>query len=128
MRVQRHAVQMTTLDLRCVVALNSARGLSANAGRILETVKIAAQRKEPITIRQRFALYSICWRFRRQIPMALQVKVTIALAEAKAAAEELRMDTPEKETIRSFRVVDGGKDTLAKKNPLDDLFPETAPA
>lgn len=124
MRVIRHAVPMTVLDLRAIAAARKVRGTSSNAQRIIDSLVVTAQRKEPISVRQRFALYSICWRFRRQIPMRLQVKITIALAEAKAEAEQFRIDNPPKETVRSFRVVDGGK-ALAKRNPLDDLFPET---
>ncbi|HZQ01086.1 MAG TPA: hypothetical protein VFB13_16200 [Reyranella sp.] len=129
MRVQRHAVPMTVLDLRCIVALEEVRGLSINAQRIHDGLKVVAQRRDPITVRQRHALYAICWRFRRQIPMRLQVKVTLALAEAKAAAEEIRMDQPvERQTVRGWRVVDGGKAAgPAMVNPLDDLFPETVP-
>lgn len=122
MRVVRHAEPMTSLDIRAIVALRSVRGMSGNADRIAGSLLSAARARQPITIRQRHALYAICWRFRRQIPMPLQVKVTIALAEAKTRAEEYRMDNPEPDAIRAFRSIDGGKAPAVKANPLDDLF------
>lgn len=119
MRVSRHATPMTALDLRAIAAARTLRGTSHNAGRIVDSLAAAAERKEPMTVRQRHALYAICWRFRRQIPMALQVQVTIALAEAKAAAEEFRMNEPD--PIRSFRAIDGNK-TKAVPQAIEDLF------
>lgn len=128
MRVVRHAEPMTSLDIGAIKSLRRVRGLSANASRIAAGLRIQLEREEPITVRQRHALYAICWRFRRQIPMEVQVQTAIALAEAKTKAEEFRMDNAEPETIRAFRSIDGGK-ALAKAagraNPLDDLFPET---
>ena len=123
----RRGDPMTSIDERCIRALKDVRGMSTNAQRIADRLAVQAKDKEPvITVRQRLALYAICWRFRRQIPMKLQVKVTLALAEAKAAAEEFRMNEPE--PIRAFRSIDGGK-AQAAINPLDDLFPDTvAPA
>lgn len=121
----RNGEQMTSIDARCIAALCSVRDMSANASRIAQGLATAAKESAPITVRQRHALYAICWRFRRQIPMALQVKVTIALAEAKAAAEEFRMNEPE--PIRAFRSIDGGKARPAD-NPLDDLFATATPA
>lgn len=125
MRPARSGEQMTSTDERCIRALKDVRGMSTNASRIADTLAAAVKARAGITVRQRHALYAICWRFRRQIPMALQVKVTIALAEAKAAAEEFRMNEPD--PIRSFRSIDGGK---AKRLPaaLDDLFATPAPA
>lgn len=125
MTPHRRGEPMTSTDERCIAALKDVRGMSANASRIADTLLSAAKAKLPITVRQRHALYAICWRFRRQIPMALQVKVTIALAEAKAAAEEFRMNEPE--PIRAFRSIDGGK---AKALPpaLEDLFATPSPA
>jgi len=125
MRVQRHSEPMSSLDVRCIVALRNVRGMSSNAQRIHEGLDAASLKGQPITVRQRFALYSICWRFRRQLSTKLMVKVTIALADAKAAAEELHMEQPPAERIRGFRVIDGTKAEPPKKNPLDDLFPET---
>lgn len=121
----RNGEPMTSIDQRCILALRDVRGMSTNAGRIADTLLAAVKAKAGITVRQRHALYAICWRFRRQIPMALQVKVTIALAEAKAAAEEFRMNEPE--PIRAFRSIDGGKAKVAV-NPLDDLFGTASPA
>lgn len=122
MRPIRNGEPMTSLDVRAIVALRKVRGMSANAQRIADSLLAAVRQRQPITIRQRYALYSICWRFRRQVPMPVQVKVTIALAEAKAKAEEFRMDQPEESTIRAARSIDLPR---AKPNPLDDLFPET---
>lgn len=120
----RNGEPMTSTDERCIRALREVRGMSTNAARIAERLLAAMKQKAPITVRQRHALYAICWRFRRQLPIALQVKVTIALAEAKAAAEEFRMNEPE--PIRAFRSIDGGKAKPAA-NPLDDLFVPVAP-
>lgn len=125
MTPNRRGEPMTSTDERCIRALKGVRGMSTNASRIADTLMAAVKASAPITVRQRHALYAICWRFRRQIPMALQVKVTIALAEAKAAAEEFRMNEPE--PIRAFRSIDGGK-AKPTTNPLDDLFPATLPA
>lgn len=124
MRPIRNGEPMTSIDERCIAALKDVRGMSANAAWIAGMLATLAKDKAPITVRQRHALYAICWRFRRQIPMKLQVKVTIALAEAKAAAEEFRMNEPE--PIRAFRSIDGGKAKPAP-NPLDDLFAPAAP-
>jgi hypothetical protein len=126
MRVARHAEPMKRLDKLAILALRRVRGMSANADRIAKSLLHSFENGQPITVRQRFALYSICWRFRRQIPMDVQVKVTIALAEAKAAAEEIRMDVPAESNIRAARSIDPMKaPAAAKRNPLDDLFPET---
>jgi|GEM_PF-4091407 len=125
MTPHRRGEPMTSTDERCIRALKDVRGMSANASRIADTLLVAVTQKLPITVRQRHALYAICWRFRRQIPMPLQVKVTIALAEAKAAGEEFRMNEPE--PIRAFRSIDGGK-AKAAANPLDDLFATSTPA
>ncbi len=110
---------MTPLDKRCILALQPVRGMSTNAQRIAGALEYQLKHGQDITVRMRHALYAICWRFRRQIPMKLQVKVTIALAEAKAAAEEFRMNEPE--PIRAFRSIDGDKAKPAV-NPLDDIF------
>jgi hypothetical protein len=126
MRVARHAEPMNRLDKLAVLALRRVRGMSTNAQRIADALLASFNKGEPITVRQRFALYSICWRFRRQIPMDVQVKVTIALAESKAAAEEIRLDVPAESTIRAIRSIDVGAAMPHKRNPLDDLFPETA--
>lgn len=127
MRPTRNSERMTRLDLRAIVALRQVRGMSGNAQRIADSLLGAARRHQPtISIRQRFALYSICWRFRRQVPMPVQVKITIALAEAKAAAEEFRMNQPEPQTIRGSRSpLSRAAPAPIKRNPLDDLFPET---
>lgn len=127
MRVLRHAVPMVPLDVAAIVSLRKVRGMSSNAGRLMHGLERQLDRREPITIPQRHALYAIAWRFRRQIRVRLQAKIAIALAEAKSQVEMLQLEEPPKERVRGFRVVDGGKVPPAKKsNPLDDLFPETA--
>jgi hypothetical protein len=116
---------MTSLDVRAIAALRRVRGMSASATRIADGLVHRVRQKQPITVRERHALYSICWRFRRQIPMPLQVKLTIALAEAKAAVELFLIENPPAEKIRAFRSADTKAGLAkAKPNPLDDLFPE----
>lgn len=114
------SVVMTALDRRAVFALTGVRGLSPNAQRIVEELAKAARIPLPISLRQRHALHAICWRFRRQLPTRLLVPITLALAEAKAAAEEARLEAPGPERIRGYRTQADGPRT----NPLNDLFPE----
>ncbi|MCA0305497.1 MAG: hypothetical protein LCH95_24120 [Proteobacteria bacterium] len=116
-RPQRYVAPMTSLDRHAAFALRGVRGLSANAQRIADTLVAAARAPTPITVRQRHALYAICWRFRRQLPTSLMVKVTLALAEAKAAAEEARLENPLPSTIRADR-----SPGARRLNPLDGLF------
>ena len=85
-RLEPPAEPMTPLDKRCILALKPIRGLSDNAARIARHLDFALGLGRPITLRQRNALYAICWRFRRQLPVALQVKVAIAAADAHMMA------------------------------------------
>ena len=80
------AEPMTPLDKRCILALTPVRGLSPDAERIAQHLSFALGLNRPITIRQRHALYAICWRFRRQLPLELQAKVAIAAADAHMMA------------------------------------------
>ncbi len=121
----RRGETMTSIDVRCIRALKDVRGMSAVAARLLDTLSVAVNTKAPITVRQRHELYTVCWRFRRQLPMKLQVHVTIALCEAKATAVEFRMNEPE--PIRVFRSIDGGN-AKPSVNPLDGLFGAATPA
>jgi len=114
----RRIVDMLPLDRRAAFALRGVRGLSPNARRIADALVRAARTPEPITINQRHALYAICWRFRRQLPTKLLVSITMALADAKAAAEVARMEQPHPDRIRAARP----SPIAARPNPLNDLF------
>lgn len=109
---------MNRLDKRCILALQPARGLSANAQRIADSLHFALCNDRPISLRQRHALYAICWRFRRQLPLELQAKVAIAAADAHMAAILIR-DEPAK--VHAFRPAPAAGSTPVR-NPLDDLF------
>ena len=110
---------MTPLDKRCILALRPARGLSPNAQRIADTLHAALVRDRPISFRQRDALYAICWRFRRQLPLELQAKVAIAGADAHMMAMLSRHDGPPK--LRAVRPMPVPAPN-AVRNALDDLF------
>lgn len=91
---------MTSLDKRCILALKPVRGMSFNAQRIADRLATDLGRGRSISIRQRHALYAICWRYRRQLSIELQVKVAIAAADAHMmallVAEEATGSTPER--------------------------------
>lgn len=112
---------MTALDKRCILALKPVRGLSANAERIAGTLTAALQAGRPITLRMRHALYAICWRFRKQLPMALQVKVAIAAADAHMHA--MLCQPNQGPRLRVYRSAASASTPV--RNPLDDLFTET---
>jgi hypothetical protein len=109
---------MSPLDKRCILALKPVRGLSDQAARISDGLLSDLQRDRPISIRQRHALYAICWRFRKQLPIDLQVKVAIAAADAHMMV--LLTDEPGRPKVRGHRGVEVA--SLPVRNPLDDLF------
>lgn len=109
---------MTPLDKRCILALKPVRGMSDQATRISDGLLADLERARPISVRQRHALYAICWRFRKQLPIDLQVKVAIAAADAHMMV--LLTDEPARSRVRGHRSDDVV--SLPVRNPLDDLF------
>jgi hypothetical protein len=77
---------MTVLDKRCILALQPVTGLSVPARRLADQLAYELRLGRPIAPGRRGALYAVCWRHREQLPMALQVKVAIASADALAQA------------------------------------------
>jgi hypothetical protein len=111
---------MSPLDKRCILALKPVRGMSDQAYRISDGLLLDLKRSRPISVRQRHALYAICWRFRAQLPIDLQVKVAIAAADAHMMA--LLCEQPVRPKVRGHRSDDVV--SLPLRNPLDDLFGE----
>lgn len=109
---------MSPLDKRCILALKPVRGLSDQASRISDGLLLDLKRDRPISIRQRHALFAICWRFRKQLPIDLQVKVAIAAADAHMMV--LLTDEPTRPKVRGHRSDDAV--SLPVRNLLDDLF------
>lgn len=110
---------MTPLDKRCILALLPVRGMSTNAQRIAGALEHQLKHGHEITLRMRHALYAICWRFRVQLPIPLQVKVALAQSDAAMAAAMLAIEAPPR--IRAYRAGEEAPST-ALRNPLDDLF------
>lgn len=112
---------MTPLDKRCILALKPVRGMSFNAKRIADRLATDLGRGRSISVRQRHALYAICWRYRRQLAVELQVKVAIAAADAHMMALLVAVDAPGQSRIRAARL-----DLQAASTPgrraFDDLF------
>lgn len=108
---------MTALDKRCILALRPVTGMTDQARRLAEQLDFELRQSRPITLARRDALYALCWRHRRQLPVALQVKV--AIASADALAQTVLNDRPS-------RIRASGGAAPAKRNPLDGLFPATS--
>jgi len=77
------------LDALCVRKLAPVSfGLQNRADSIMKGIAFQLDKKQPVSWRQRVAMYSICYRFRRQIgDMAFIARVLIAKAEADPLAE-----------------------------------------
>ncbi len=125
--------QMTDLDRACIAALQPVRfGIINRAGEISRSLHLRMTKGQPITARERHALYAIAFRFRAQLQPELLDQVTAALAGAAAAVALYRMDKaqdypqarPARSVIRAVR--NFGAPPSAAVNPLDDLFPATA--
>lgn len=124
---------MTPLDRRCILALqgvqfgDAARAATVSAGLHLRMVK-----GQPITIRERHALYAIAYRFRAQLPAELLAEVTSSLAGAAAAVALLRMERsadypqarPPRPAIRAVRSF--GARPTSPANPLDAVINQPA--
>lgn len=124
--------EMTDLDRRCVQALQVVRfGQGKRAGEISHALHLRMSKGQPITVRERHALYAIAYRFRAQMPAELLDQVTASLAGAAAAVALIRMERsadypqarPPRPAIRAVRNV--GPRPTAAGNPLNDLFPAT---
>lgn len=126
--------EMTELDRACIVALQPVRfGLVNRAGEISRALHLRMTKGQPITMRERHALYAIAFRFRAQLPAGLLEQVNLALAGAAASVALVRMEKakdypqarpPRPAAIRAVR--NFGSRPKAAANPLDDLFPATA--
>ncbi|MFN4017083.1 MAG: hypothetical protein ACK4JB_17225 [Reyranella sp.] len=124
---------MTELDRRCVQALQAVRfGQGKRAGEISHALHLRMTKGQPITVRERHALYAIAYRFRTQLPAELLDQVTASLAGAAAAVALIRMERsadypqarPPRPAIRAVRNL-GPRPTTAA-NLLNDLFPTPA--
>lgn len=122
--------EMTELDRRCVQALQAVRfGQGKRAGEISLALHLRMTKGQPITVRERHALYAIAFRFRAQLPGELLDQVKTALASAAAAVALVRMERsadypqarPPRPAIRAVRNL--GPRSPAAVNPLSDLFP-----
>lgn len=125
--------EMTALDRQCIVALQGVRfGQVNRASEISRSLHLRMTKGQPITSRERHALYAIAFRFRAQLPAELLDQVTTSLAGAAAAVALLRMEKakdypqarPSRPAIRAVRNL-GSRPTTAV-NPLNELFPATA--
>jgi len=130
---ERWRGQMTELDRACIAALQPVRfGLVNRAGDISRSLHLRMTKGQPITARERHALYAIAYRFRAQLAPELLDQVTGALAGAAAAVALYRMEKaqdypqarPARSVIRAVRNF-GARPTTAI-NPLEELFPATA--
>lgn len=124
--------EMTDLDRRCVQALQAVRfGQGRRASEISQALHLRMTKGQPITVRERHALYAIAYRFRAQLTGELLDQVTASLAGAAAAVALIRMERsadypqarPPRPAIRAVRNV--GPRPTAAGNPLNDLFPAT---
>ena len=124
--------EMSTLDRQCIVALQAVRfGLVNRAREISKSLHLKMTKGQPITSRERHALYAIAFRFRGQLPAELLDQVTTSLAGAAAAVALLRMETakdypqarPPRPAIRAVRNL--APRPTAATNPLNELFPAT---
>lgn len=80
------AEPMTPLDKRCILALQPATGLPAPARRLVDHLAFELRLGRAIAPARRGALYALAWRHRDQLPLALQVKVALASADAHMRA------------------------------------------
>lgn len=125
--------EMTELDRQCVQALQAVRfGQGKRAGEISHALHLRMSKGQPITVRERHALYAIAYRFRAQMPAELLDQVTASLAGAAAAVALIRMERsadypqarPPRPAIRAVRNLAPRPTTAG--NPLNDLFPTPA--
>lgn len=124
--------EMTGLDRQCIEALQGVRfGQGKRASEISHALHLRMTKDQPITARERHALYAIAFRFRGQLPAELRDQVTTSLAGAAAALALVRMERsadypqarPPRPAIRAVRNI-GSRPTMAA-NSLNDLFPAT---
>lgn len=123
---------MTALDRRCILALEAIQlGPATRAAAVSAALHMRMTKGQPITTRERHALYAIAYRFRGQLPAELLAEVTSSLAGAAAAVALLRMersaDYPQarqpRPAIRAVRNL--GARPTPPANPLDGIFSQT---
>ncbi len=125
--------EMSPLDRQCIAALQGVRfGLGNRASEISRSLHLKMSKGQPITARERHALYAIAFRFRGQLAAELLDQVTTSLAGAAAAVALIRMEKtkddpqarPARPAIRAVRNLAARPRAIA--NPLDDVFPAMA--